>query len=76
MSINKSNKRENSKRIKHNYKIGDKVLLKNPGILRKMSTPYSGPYEVQEVFTNGTINILKGAVVQRVNIRRVQPYFE
>ena len=74
--INKSNKRENSKRIKHNYKIGDKVLLKNPGILRKMSTPYSGPYKVQEVFTNGTISILKGAVVQRVNIRRVQPYFE
>ena len=72
-SINNSNYKENKKRIKHEYKIGDKVLLQKPGILRKMSTPYSGPYEVQQVFSNGTINITKGAVIQRVNIRQVIP---
>ena len=75
-SINNSNNKDNKKRIKHEYKIGDKVLLQKPGILRKMSTPYSGPYEVQQVFSNGTINITKGAVIQRVNIRRVIPYKE
>ena len=46
---------KNTKKIKHEYKIGDKVLLQKPGISRKMSTPYSGPYEVQQVFSNGTI---------------------
>ena len=76
LSINKSNKRENSKRIAHAYQVGDKVLLQNTGILRKLATPYSGPYEVQEVFTNGTMVINKGAVLQRVNIRRVVPYHE
>ena len=75
-SINESNKRENKKRIPHQYKVGDKVLLQKPGKLRKMSTPYAGPYEVIEVFTNGTVSINKGAVIQRVNIRRVVPYTE
>ena len=76
MSINNSNRQENKKRIPHTYAVGDKVLLTKPGILRKMSTPYSGPYIVQHVFSNGTINIQKGAVIQRVNIRRVVPYHE
>ena len=75
-SINNSNKRENKNRIKHEYKVGDKVLMKKPGILRKMSTPYSGPYEVQQVFTNGTLSIRRGAIIQRVNIRRIIPYNE
>ena len=52
------------KQKEHNYKIGDKVLLQNPGKLRKVTVPYSGPYEVQRVLTNGTIMIQKGAVVQ------------
>ena len=76
LSINDSNCKENKKRIQHEYKNGDKVLLQKPGILRKVSAPYSGPYEVQRVFTNGTINIQKGAVIQRVNLRRIVPYNE
>ena len=75
-SINESNKKENKKRIPHEYKVGDQVLLTKPGILRKMSTPYSGPYEVQQVFPNGTLTIMREAVIQRVNIRRVIPYHE
>ena len=74
--INASNHFENKKRIKHDYKVGDKVLLTKPGLLRKLSTPRTGPYLVHQVFTNGTINIQKGAVIQRVNIRRVSPYHE
>ena len=30
-SINKSNERENSKRIPHEYEAGDRVLLTTPG---------------------------------------------
>ena len=76
LSNNQSNQKENRKRISHVYKTGDKVLLHKPGILHKMSTPYSGPYEVQQVFPNGTMSIINGAVVQRVNIRRIVPYRE
>ena len=75
-NINNSNLRENKSRVPHEYKVGDKVLLQKPGLLRKMTTPYSGPYEVSHVFTNGTLSIIKGAVIQRVNIRRVVPYRE
>ena len=47
-----------------------------PGILRKMSTPRTGPHKVEAVYTNGTIRIRKGVVSERVNIRRVHPYRE
>ena len=74
--INESNKRENSKRIDHQYKPGDKVLLEKPGITPKMVAPRTGPYEVTTVSTNGTVRIRKGAVTHRVNIRRLTPYHE
>ena len=74
-SINDSNYRENQRRLAHQYKVKDKVLLEKPGIIPKMSQPRNGPYEVIEVFTNSTIMIRKGAVTHRVNIRRVTPYF-
>ena len=75
--INKSNTRENSKRIDIQYTQGDKVLLTRPGILPKLSRPRKGPYTITEVHTNGTVTIQKGpAVTDRVNIRRLVPYFE
>ena len=76
MSINNSNNRENKRRKDYQYQVGQKVLLEKPGMLRKMSVPFEGPYQVTRVFTNGTLNIQKGAVTQRVNIRRIQPYKE
>ena len=74
--INKSNTQENRKRIPHTYKVGDKVLLEKPGKVRKMSAPRDGPYNVVHVSTNGTVRIQNGPVVQRVNIRRLTPYFD
>ena len=74
--VNKSNTRENRSRIKHVYKVGDKVLLEKPGIIPKMSAPRAGPYIIQRVSTNGTARIKDGIVTQRVNIRRLTPYFE
>jgi len=74
--INQSNAQENRKRIPHTYKVGDKVLLELPGKVRKMSAPRDGPYTVEHVSTNGTVRIKHGAVIQRVNIRRLTPYFD
>jgi hypothetical protein len=39
-----NNRRENASRISHDYKVGDKVLLKKPGKhLRKLEAPRTGP---------------------------------
>jgi hypothetical protein len=72
--INKSNQKENKSRIPYEYKVGDQVLLETPRILRKLSTPCTGPYPVTNVYNNGTIRIQKGIVSERVNIRRITPF--
>jgi hypothetical protein len=72
-----NNRRENVSRISHDYKVGDKVLLKKPGQhLRKLEAPRTGPHTVAAIYTNGTLRIQKGKVNERVNIRRLSPYFE
>jgi hypothetical protein len=64
-------------RINHYYKVGDKVLLKTPGKhLRNLEAPITGPYTVAALYNNGTLCIKKGNVNERVNIRRLLPYFE
>ena len=75
-AIDKSNKEENKKRINHDYVIGDKVLLQKPGILPKLAVPRTGPYKIIQVHSNGTVVIQKGAVTERVNIRRITPFHE
>ena len=72
--MQRNNIRENRSRIDHTYTQGEKVLLDKPGILRKMTVPRQGPYEVERVYTNGTIRIRRGAISERVNLRRVTPY--
>jgi hypothetical protein len=70
-------KRENASRISHDYKVGDKILLKKPGKhLRKLEAPRPGPHTVTAIYTNGTVRIQKGKVNERLNIRRFFPYFE
>jgi hypothetical protein len=60
--IDNSNQKENKykSQIPYEYKVGDQVLLETPGILRKLSTPCTGPYPVTNVYNNGTIRIQKG----------------
>jgi hypothetical protein len=73
----RNNRRENDSRIGHDYKVGDKVLLKKQGKhLRKIEAPRTGPHTVAVIYTNGTLRIQKGKVNERVNIRGFFPYFE
>ena len=74
--INRNNDRENRSRIPHEYQVGEKVLLRIEGIKRKLSAPRSGPYEILRVYNNGTVRIQRGAVSERVNIRRITPFVE
>jgi putative ribosome biogenesis GTPase RsgA len=74
--IIRDNIRENLKRVEHDYNVGDMVMLKKKGILRKLSRKKSGPYKITRVHTNGTVTIQKGISSERVNIRRIEPIFE
>ena len=74
--IDMSNQRENSRRIPYDYQVGMKVLLEKAGINPKLTAPRTGPYEITKIHTNGTIQIQKDeATTERVNIRRVTPFF-
>ena len=69
--------RENSKRIKHDYAIGDMVWKKvYLGLSDKLKATVEGPYEISRVHTNGTVTIrLHPNITERINIRRVRPQF-
>ena len=74
--MERNNMRENSKRIKYEYKVGDKIYLTKPGKkLRKLESPRQGPFDITAVYTNGTLRIQKGPVSERVNMRRCLPAF-
>ena len=46
---------------------------KNPN---KMDAPQCGPFLVESVYSNGTLRIQRGAILECVNIQRVTPFFE
>ena len=73
--IKKNNRIENSSRIPHNYSVGDKVMLRK-GSENKYEQPYSGPHTILYVGKNGTVRLQIGAVVDTVNIRRIEPFKE
>ena len=67
---------ENSSHRDWDYKVGDQVLLRKDGILRKGESRYeSDPWTVTSVHTNGTIRIQRGTKSERLNIQRVTPFF-
>ena len=78
--IRRNNERENNKRIKYTYTVGQKVIIKTEQSRKYGKDPYEGPYEVVEVRNNGSLRLKKtvgrGAVFQTFNLRNVFPYHE
>ena len=74
--INENNKRENRHRIPHTYNVGDKILYHVPQASKFGKNEYNGPYDVLEVFTNGTVRVRMGPTIEVVNIRNIRPYLE
>ena len=69
--------RENRSRRDWDYQVGDKVLLRKDGILRKSESWYEcDPWTITTVHTNGTIRVQRGTKSERLNIRRVTPFFD
>jgi hypothetical protein len=68
---------ENKDSIDFDYKVGGKVLIRKDGIVRKSESCYdSDPWTITEVHTNGTIRVKCRNKSERINIRRVKPYFD
>ena len=74
--VDKANLRENKSRIDYDYQVGSCVYVMVDGIKRKLDSPKNGPFKVTDVYTNGIVRIQRGAVNERINIRRLEPHFE
>ena len=76
---NKNTIRENYARKQHDFCIRDKVLILNNEQIRGKLAPRAlpeGPWTITEVFTNGTVNINRNGYIERINIRRLRPFFK
>ncbi len=68
--------RENKQRVDYDYEVGDRELIRKDGILCKTESRYdSEPWTITSVHTNGTIRVERGTKSERINIRRVVPYY-
>jgi hypothetical protein len=67
--------RENEGWIDYDYQVGQKVLKRNDGILRKAESRYQKePWLIMSVHTNGTSRVQCGNKSEMINIRRVKPF--
>jgi hypothetical protein len=67
--------RKNIMQVDYEYKVGNKGLVKQDGVLRKAESPYSKePWTITTIHTNGTIRIQSGTKLERIIIQRVTPY--
>ena len=71
--IYRNNQLENKNRKPHLYRIHDTVLVRKKKA-NKYKEPYLGPYPITQVWTNGNITIIWGAIKGRINIRWFKPY--
>ena len=62
--VDKNNMKENSLRIHHNYQVGDKVLITNNDIHRKLDHPTKFPYPIVQVYSNGTACVQNDAMTK------------
>ena len=68
---------ENRKRVDYDYEVGGKILIVKYGILCKAESPkQKEPWTIAKVHMNGTIRVNHRTKLERINIWRVEPYFE
>jgi hypothetical protein len=68
---------ENEGRFDYDYKVGEKRLLRNEGIICKAQSLWQqDPWTIMTVHTNGNITVQCGNKEEWLNIRRVKPFVE
>ena len=68
--------KENTSRIKRDYKVSDPVLKKMVlSLSDKLKPTFTGPHPILQVHTNRTVTIrLHDNLTEQINIRRLKPY--
>ena len=67
--------RNNRRRRYTDYLVGQQMMIlnKNPDALEARAT---GPFAITQIHTNGTVSFMRrNNVIERINIRRIKPYF-
>ena len=64
--------RKNCTRTDHNDRVGDQITVRKKDF--KYETPFKGPYDIVQTWTNGTVLIQALLITDRLNIRRIKPY--
>ena len=72
--MNHNNKRENKGRNKHQYKVGDKILVKHKKNYNH-ELEFLGPLPITKIDDNGTVCFQKGIINNATNILRTKPIF-
>ena len=75
LRINHNNKRENMRRNNHQYKVGDKILVKRKKN-SKHELEFMGPFPITKTNDNCTVRFQKGIINDTTNIRRIKPFFD
>ena len=73
LQINHNNKRENMRQNNHQYKVGDKILVKRKKN-SKHELEFMGPFPITQINYNGTVRFRKGIINDAVNIRRIKHF--
>ena len=63
------------RRNNHQYKIGDKILVKrNKNSKHKLE--FMGPFPITQINYNSTVRLQKGIINDATNISRIKPFFD
>ena len=63
------------RRNNHQYKFGDKILVKRKKN-SKHELEFMGPLPITQINDNGTVRFQKGIINDATNIRIIKPFFD
>ena len=75
LRINCNNKHENMLRNNHQYKVGDKILVKRKKDY-KNELEFMGLVPITQMNYNGTVRFQKRIINDATNICRIKPFFD
>ena len=75
--INSQNLRENTNRKFHDYNVGDRILILDKDLTKKLNPKVleEGPWTITNVHVNGTVTINRNGYLETINICCIKPYF-
>ena len=75
LRINHNNIRETMRRNNHQYKVGEKILVKRKKT-SKHELEFMGTFPITQINDNGTVCFQKGIINDATNICRIKPFFD